>query len=439
MLKEKQTQLINKLTDIIKQFGYDNSIKQAVGNEFKGRNLDTRDASYTIMGNQDLRTLSDSEDDIRFLFLFTYALNKALPSESGIDIKVEDYFTNVEIDRWRNYKADTKPKNIFPIRIKMEQLRDRIWQGKIHGKVLNEWDVNNLIYYNLNTQRNPKITIAGERINVDMKEVNEIVEGIKKGKQFPTTIRINLRKTGEESYSYDAKNEILTIEEGVLDIFDGYHRKTANSIVYGEFPDFEFTWSLCITNLTEKECHDFMTEINKQKPIKKEILETKDYSKNENIIVDIISGNVGDLANAMKEDNRHIELNMALTKKSIIANAIRDNYQDINTSFQRKEIAEWIIEFTDYLMGVYADEFITNPYEVKKISYINDKNMFYGYIALSALLFNNKNWKTLLKKKMKSVDFSKENELWKQIGLHVGEANVATRKKLYAFMKEGVN
>ena len=146
MLKEKRNKLINKLEDIISEYGHDINIKQAIGDEFKSRNLDTRDASYTIMGNKDLRTISDSESDTRFLFLFTYALNKALPSESGTNIVVEDYFTKAEVDRWGNYKQDTKPKNIFPITFEnVDILGDRIWQAKITAQQLSELSDNNVL------------------------------------------------------------------------------------------------------------------------------------------------------------------------------------------------------------------------------------------------------------------------------------------------------
>lgn len=444
MLKEKRNQLINKLENIISEYGHDINIKQAIGDEFKSRNMDTRDASYTIMGNKDLRTLSDSDDDTRFLFLFTYALNKAIPSESGINISIEDYFTNVEVDRWKNYKQEAKSKNIFPITFEnVDVLGDRIWQAKISAQQLNELSENNILLYNFKTQRNPKITAAGERINVDTKKVYEIRDSLIKGWQYPDAIKLNILRDGNDKISYNEKNRTLTVFEGsVINIFDGYHRTTANSLALESNPDLHFTWSLTLTNFSEKQAHDYMVQIDKQKPIKKEYIKGFDYNLPENLVVDsIIDDKLSELAKIMKDDDSYIKMNLALTKKSIIANAVKDSYEEmLGTSSNIRAIARWIVEFTDYLMGTYIEEFITNPYEVKKTSYINDKNMFYGYIALSAHLYNNKNWKTLLKEKMESIDFSKKNELWDQIGLNVKkDANVSTRKKLYAFMKEGVN
>ena len=158
------------------------------------------------------------------------------------------------------------------------------------------------------------------------------------------------------------------------------------------------------------------------------------------VIDSIIDDKLSELGKVMKDDDKYIQLNMALTKKSIIATAIKENYGDkLDTSINIRNIARWIVEFTDYLMGYYVDEFINNPYQVKETSYINDKNMFAGYIALSAVLYGDKEWKQKLKDKIQSIDFSKDNPIWREIGLHVkGDMNKATRNKLYKFMKEGV-
>jgi hypothetical protein len=111
----------------------------------------------------------------------------------------------------------------------------------------------------------------------------------------------------------------------------------------------------------------------------------------------------------------------------------------LNISTNIRAVARWIVEFTDYLMGLYVDEFINNPYEIKKTSVINHKNMFYGYIALSAKLQNNRQWKELLKQKMESIDFNITNPLWKDLGmLSNKDANKTLRNKLYNLFEGGV-
>jgi len=65
--------------------------------------------------------------------------------------------------------------------------------------------------------------------------------------------------------------------------------------------------------------------------------------------------------------------------------------------------------------------------------------MFYGYIALSAKLQNNRQWKELLKQKMESIDFNITNPLWKDLGmLSNNDANKTLRNKLYNLFEGGV-
>lgn len=433
MIKEQRGQLIQLLNNIIKDHGHDNQMKQDIASYFNERNISALRATWAFNENLDLNTLSDNDDDNRFLFLFSSAL-----AEVDVDIDVNNYFTKNEVARWKNYREDDiNKKKIYPIVIPNVQiLGDRIWQTKMTAQELNILEEQNMLIYNFRTQRNPKITAAGERINIDVQKVKEIKESLINGTQFPDSIKLNILRTGEERIAYDPKKEQLVIYEGsIINIFDGYHRKTANSLALEENPDLQFTWSIIFTNFTEKQAHDYMVQIDKQKPIKKEYIQQMDYNLPENLVVDsIIDDRLSELGKVIKDDDSYIKLNRALTKKSIIATAVKENYAEmLQSSYNIREVANWIVKFTDYLMGFYTEEFIINPYEVKKTSYINHKNIFYGYIAMSASLYGDENWKERLKEKMDSLDFSIGNSLWREVGLHVsGDANKATRNKLYS-------
>lgn len=446
MIKEKEIQLKERLKNIIREIGHMNDVKQEIGNEFKSRNLSSFRASFVMSENLDLQTLSDSDEDIKFLFLFSYALNKALKGKTEIKINVEDYFTKVEIDKWVDYKEDIKEETIFPYIIEdVSELGENIWQTIFSAQMVDHLQENNILLYNFKTQRNPIITAAGIKINMDKDKIKQMTERMVKGEQYPSPIRLNLLKTGETPRPiYNKKNRTLTVLEGsIFNIFDGYHNKTAISLALEINPELKYNCPVFFTHMTEKEAHDFMAQIDKQKPIKKEYIQQMDYSKVENLVIEaIIDDKLSELAKIMKDDDSYIRLNKALTKKSIIAMAIRENYNEqLKLSTNIRSIARWIVEFTDYLIGSYTEEFIINPYEIKKTSLINHKNMFYGYIALSAKLQDNKEWKTLLKEKIESIDFNENHQVWKDFGVginNLGESNKTTRNKLYNLFKEGV-
>lgn len=443
MFKEKEQQLKERLKNIISEIGHNSDIKQAIVDEFKSRNLSALRASWVFSENLDIITLTDSDEDIKFLFLFTFALSKSLEGNSEIKINVEDYFTNVEIDKWKNYREEKLEDTVYPIVIKnVDIIADGHWQTVMSAQEIERLNAANLLIYNPNTQRQMKVTKAGIKINVNSKKVNAIAERMLNGEQFPDNIKINILKNDEDSIDYNQKTRTLTIHEGSqLNTFDGQHRKSGNALALTKNPDLQFNWAVTITNFSETKAHDFMTQINKQTPIAEEFLQTKDYSKNENRVVEAIMDSKGDLSKVVKETDDYIRTNRGLTTKSILAQAIADKYSDqIEISVNVRKVANWIVEFTDQLMGLYVDEFIAYPYKVKEISYINNKNLFYGYIALSAKLYNNDNWKELLKQKMESLDFNITNPQWRDIGI-IGDrdTNKSTRNKIYSLFEEDLS
>ena len=446
MLKEQQNNLIIKLKGIIKEIGYMNDIKQDVVANFKSRNLNGLRAAWVLSENLDLNTLTDSEQDIRFLFLFSLALNRALKEkEIGISIDVKDYFTELECQQWLYYREEKEEKDIFPIIIEnVQKISDKLWQGVMSVQQLEEINRMNIILYNFSTQRDPIVTAYGERINIDKNKINEIKERMLNNEQYPDPIILNILNDGESKVTYNEKNNTLIIHEGSkINIVDGFHRKTASSLVLEINPSIQFNWQVTFTFLSEKDAHDYMRQKDKQKPIKREWIDQKDYSRHENLVIDVIvDDRLSELAKVMKEDDQYIKLNRALTKKSIISEAIKECYtEDLKTSINIRKIGKWIVEFTDYLIGTYAEEFIVNPYVIKETSLINNKNMFYGYIALSKQLQGNSNWEELMKQKIESIDFSITNKLWKDIGLLNNknkDASKVLRNKLYKLFVEEV-
>jgi hypothetical protein len=297
----------------------------------------------------------------------------------------------------------------------------------------------NILFWNPNTQRGFKVTRTGLRVNVNANKVKEIAERVLDGKQFADDLKFNIVKTGEDKVVYNSKKRTLTIYEGsIINTFDGQHRKEAIVSALSKNPNLISSWPVKITNFSEVRTHDFMVQINKQTPIDEEIVSSRDYSKNENLVVDKIMDSKGELSSVTSETIDYIKTNRGLVSKSILSEAIADNYEGkLEIGMDRDNVADWIVEFTNYLMGYYRDEFIIKPYEIKKSSYINNINMFYGYIALSAKLRDNVEWKEMLKQKIDSIDFSINNPLWREIGL-IGEKqiNKTTKNKLYDLFRE---
>lgn len=426
------------LKKVLLEVGHEKTVKQKVGEEFKQRNMPAFRAMNIFINPDYLFTLDDSDEDIRLLFIFVVGLNKSIEYK----IPPEEYFTKVEYNLWINYKEQEEESNsIYPIVFKnVQQITDRIWQTTITAQELAQLDADNILLYNFKTQRHPKITVSGIKIDFDKHKAFEIRDRILKGEQLPDHIKINILNNFREKIYYDVKAETLTIEEGsTINIFDGYHRKVANSLAVEENPELNFTWGLILTNLSEEEAKDYMVQIDKQKPIKKEQIQIWDLNRKENLVVRAIENDkLSQLAKVMKEQESEIALGMGLTTKAVISKAIKENYEMTETTDIR-ELGAWIVEFTDYLLLLYPNEFIINPNRVKKYSIINNKNIFYGYIAMSATLKNNPGWKEVTKNVMENIDFSIYNEIWGNLGIsnRVSSINKAMRDNIYKlFTKE---
>jgi len=441
MFTDKEQQLKGKLKNIITEFGFDGHIKQNVMDEFKSRNLSSLRASWVFTENLDLDTLSDAEEDIQFLFLFSLALNKAL-KEKDIDMlsDYKSYFTSVEISDWEDYKEEKESNDIYPIVFKnTTEIFPGYYQTSATAQYVEKLNKANKLIYNPNSQRGMKVTKKKIGISIDPKKVEEITTRMLDGEQFPDDLKFNILKTGEERFNYNPKTKILTIFEGsILNLLDGAHRNASNSVALSKNPELQFIWPIKISNFTEIKAHNFMVQIDRQTPIPKDVISIKDYSKNENLVLDKIIDSRGDLSNVTKDTDAFVKSDRGLVSKPIIAEAIKDNYNDqLDSAMQRDEIANWIVEFTNYLMGVYSEEFIVNPYETKKTSYINNLNMFYGYIAFSSILKDNNDWKEILKQKINSIDFSIDNPMWRDLGI-IKENKIGkpTKNKLYKLFKE---
>lgn len=444
MIEKNFHALKERIKDVLNEVAHIKEIKQEVGKEFMSRNLPTRRAMNVFMGIESLDTLSNIEEDARFLYIFTFALNKVVNSELRIDVK--KYFTLLELNKWKDYREEEEPEEIFPLVFENTiQLASNIWQTTITAQRLEKLDKYNVFVYNFLTQRHPKITSAGIQIDFDKKKAFEIKERMLAGKQFPDHIKFNILYDLQHhpQIYYDEKKQMLTIgKDSVVSTFDGHHRKVANSLAVAEAREkgieLDFTWGCIITNMSESEARDYMLQINRQKPIKTEQIKAWDMERKENLVVSVIANDkISRLNKVMVEQRMAVKNEMGLTTRNIIAEAIRENYE-LDEATDIRSLGNWIVEFTDYLMNLYSEAFITNPYDVKDKSVINDENIFYGYIALSAKLQNDPDWKEKLENKMKAIDFDRNNPLWRQIGLFRKNANKTLRTKLYNLFTEGV-
>jgi hypothetical protein len=448
MLKERNAKLVQNLQEIIKKYSRVEKLRSMVMDEFKSRNMKASLAVNILNERMELSTLDiDSNKDLILLFVFTLSIFKALSTlkESGdSDIVVDldtvnpsEFFTKIEVETFTDYKLSKEeelPEDIvFP---NMNQINSDFYLGDITCQYLTQLDAGNEFIYNFKTQRDPIVdTWGNKKINIKTKNVEEIVDGLLSGEQFPTTIVVNLLRDGNDYLSYNPKTRELTVR-GTKNLVDGMHRKVASAIAMSKNPELNFRWIFVLTNYSEIKAQKYMVEINKQQKMKQEHIKSMDTSKMGNVVVDAIKDiSSSEFASKIKDSDKELEFG-GLVKKSTLALTIDDVYKDkLQNKVYVKQIAQHISNMMDYIIGLNVEEFVVHPEETKKNSYINHKNMFAGYVALSAELYGDKDWEDKVENVLKKIDFSVDNNYWKDLGLTDTEMSKSTRGKLYKFFK----
>lgn len=230
----------------------------------------------------DLSKVSDEE-------LYWYA------DASDLSFDFKQYFSPNEIKMYSTSKNQIL-KSIFPLSFEnVIQVGDRQFLTTITSQRLYEFYKHQIVIYNLNTQRNPKIVIKdGEEkliININRRSVASIISLLKRNLFVPNALTFNIReeRNGAE-YEYDEDNAELIVFNNGFDIIDGYHRYLALTRVMDENPDFNFTFILNIVNFTEEEARRYIAQEDKRNKINSSYSKSLDTTKYESILVSRLNG-----------------------------------------------------------------------------------------------------------------------------------------------------
>lgn len=443
MLLSNNAKLIEILNGLINKYGVNRQIREYLKEKFNDKNLLSSYATKILTKRLPLETLDIKNDKELFvLYVFTEGLQEALKltdrdneliglENEIMQLDVKEYFTTTECQQFSKLVYQENESKGYPYIFEhMLQVSDSHYSGIISAQELAKLDSTNDIIYNFNTQRNAKIDVFGiKRINVDKKKIQEISENILTGQQFADEIKINVLRNGDDDIEFISTNGVmgtLKINSGEMNIFDGFHRKTANQLALLKNPEIQFNWKLAITNFTEQKAQDYMVQINKQTPMKKEYIKTLDKSKLENLVVDLMIDNpVFELSDKIKITDKELKFG-GYTKKEILSVSISEIYGDILTNkVKAQSIAKWLVDFFNYLSQWFdKDNYSTNKY------------MFYAYISLSREVFGKEEWHNIIDSKISSFDFEYSNNNITFLSHLSGNLNKVTKEKLYNIFKE---
>lgn len=321
------------------------------------------------------------------------------------EVNVKNYFSDEEIRVASLYKEQDKTVNST---IKFEnvyQLNENQYViPYVDMKFLIQYWDRKMIIYNIATQRGADLKRSGDKIiekaSIKARAVEEISEFMKAGKFTANMISLNIRRSGEERFEYDKKYKTLTIdlddENTFLDIIDGAHRLSGASRALNEIPNLEIGTVVNVLNYTEEEAQAFIVQEDKRTPIPKQILKSYDVNNNYTVITRDVNkwrdSNSNVLFNKLAQTSEEIRIYNKYVTIDAFSKSLEQHYK-INSPSEATKLKTYIIDFFNALIYMI---------EGKNLELLKP-NMFIGYIALSATLYNNENWEKVLESKIEDI------------------------------------
>jgi hypothetical protein len=108
----------------------------------------------------------------------------------------------------------------------------------------------------------------------------------------------------------------------------------------------------------------------------------------------------------------------------------------MNTRVDAEDVADYLIDYFNFLIGSYPEAFINNIEKTRKDSLINDNNMFVGYIVLARKMFEKGIKPRKVKEYIDNIEFNRENKLWQEKGILDSQLNITDTNKARKSIKE---
>lgn len=382
-MKVNREVLENELENFISAYGYSRRLKEHFSNELAKRNIMPGDAENILKKTLPVTTLS-----MPMLYVTTEALYKVLECDEKEKLNPNKFFTDLEIDKMKNYTIDLTKKDKFPIVIEnVIKFCDDFYSGVTTPQMIDELYSINAITYDPETQRQLiKKESQGkiiERIDLKAASSREIKENIKTGNQFPSHLTLNLVQNGDDEFDYNEKTRTLTIYSGIINIVNGFHRSNGIINAVRENPDVEYPVGINITNYEIDKAKAYMAQEYKANKMDEKFMKSIDTDNPNNAIVKKINEN----SNSYLKKKITIDQLMIKQNKSLVDfNVLMDS---IEILFNAKETKD-VIKYSKHIIDRFNYIIDLKPELLEKS--VENQFIWAMYVALIKLLENNDNW-----------------------------------------------
>lgn len=202
------------------------------------------------------------------------------------------FFTASEIDVYSKSKLPELKVKKFPVVFKnVQKIKSGQWQLVMPIDELMELKQRQTIIYNPHTQRPLIVIEKGEKIitkvDINQKSVKDIMNLMSQGMYNPHHITINMNKDKDTEPIFSG-NDII-INDGQLDIIDGYHNYVAATRMKAQRSDFEYYMPIILTHFDERQAGMYISQENKKNIIDTSYTASLDITNIGNIVTDRIN------------------------------------------------------------------------------------------------------------------------------------------------------
>jgi hypothetical protein len=370
--------------------------------------------------------------DDRLLCLFTEQIYQ---KTGDLNINPEEFFTEPEIKSARQFSGKSFIENEikFPLHFEyaLQNSRDA-WVVMMDIKTVVGLLKSRKLHWNPEAQREATRKIINgqiiEEATVYMENVHDMKKLLKDHKLEQTQLIFNvvLGTAGDmDEVVYDKNTHELTVNDGIINITDGYHRILAAQMALAEQPNIDFQFEVKILNMTVPRSAEYLAQISKGQRISE--VKRRSMSKETNVDIIISDLQTKSVLRERISKREGLSTNELVTYNTLLKSI--DKYFDIEKTIDRVEVSEYLQEFFEILFAYYEDDFINNFPESKKSSMLVENLTFGGYILLASKMREKGISPSKVNKYIRDIDFSKNNQLWRDLDILDNKKRLAKNAK----------
>ena len=328
---------------------------------------DTYDIPRTITSDYISMRLSLEQASEFILFCLFDGIEKVTQKSKT---EIDSFFTMQEFKTYKNSKYETSDIK-FPLRLKMIQVTDDQWIGRINTKTLMEFRKAQLINYNANAQRTMQRIVKCEKefykITINNETVSAIKKLVKRNVYIPTPFTLNIPTDSNAEFYYDEDRCELVINSiESFDISDGYHRYiTFCSIHDDKENNFDYNMEFRIINFPDDKVQQFIYQEAQQTKMRKIDTNSFNMSNAANVVVTRLN------ENPMCNLQGLISRNQGVIHFGYLADFVNYFYfKNINKTKEKSVTITAIKELTDNfnMLTEYDSVYLEEEYSFKKLA-----------------------------------------------------------------------